>query len=183
MKSNIQLAWGELNEQLRAFVLKRIRDEEAAKDLVQDVFIKVQSNLHTLNDAQKINSWIFQITRNIITDYFRNQKKTYANPLSDKLATSSFSKDENLELSRCMLPMIDLLPDKYKEAVKLSEIEGMSQKELAEQLQISYSGAKSRVQRGREKLKEVFLQCCEISTDKYGNVIEFQKKKCSRDCS
>lgn len=182
MNSSIPSVWIELNEHLRAFVAKKIQNEEAAKDLVQDVFVKVQSNWHTLNDKQKINSWIFQITRNTINDYYRNRKKSFLDLPAEESAALPFTKDETHELSKCMLPMIDMLPEKYSEALKLSDIEGISQKELAERLQISYSGAKSRVQRGREKLREVFLQCCEISTDKYGNVIEYHQKKCSDDC-
>ena len=182
MENTLMTTWSNLGGHLQSFIGNKIKDKEAAKDLVQDVFIKVKLKLHTLNDTEKINSWIFQITRNTINDYFRNQKKAYQSLPADEWETTSFSKDETLELSRCMLPMIDLLPDKYKEALMLSDIEGMPQKELAERLGISYSGAKSRVQRGREKLKEVFLQCCEINTDKYGNVIEFQKKNCSLDC-
>lgn len=66
-----------------------------------------------------------------------------------------------------MHPIISTLPDKYREALMLSDIKGVSQKEIAEQLNISYSGAKSRVQRGREMLKATYEKCCDISTDVY----------------
>ncbi|MEO1451622.1 MAG: sigma factor-like helix-turn-helix DNA-binding protein, partial [Bacteroidota bacterium] len=72
------------------------------------------------------------------------------------------------------------LPPKYQEALTATALEGVSQKELAEQLGISYSGAKSRVQRGKEKLKSLILACCKTETDRYGNLIEIQKKAC--DC-
>jgi len=72
--------------------------------------------------------------------------------------------------------MIKTLPDKYRDALEMSEINGVSHKEIAEELNISYSGAKSRVQRGREKLKEVLLHCCEIKADKYGNIIEYHER-------
>ena len=176
------LAWLEMGDHLKAFVVKKIRDEDAAKDLVQEVFIKVHSKLHTLDDPQKINAWIFQITRNSINDYFRARKKNSFSPMPDEMIAPVFSENETNQLSKCMLPMINLLPDKYKEALTLSEIEGVSQKELARQLDLSYSGTKSRVQRGRTKLKELFLECCVVSTDKYGNVIEFKKKKCVDGC-
>lgn len=183
MKNNIQSAWCELNNQLRAFVASKVGDDETAKDLVQDVFIKVQSNVETLKNEQRLTSWVFQITRNAVNDYFRklNQSQLALSPPQNAAETPSVS-DETQELSHCMIPLIDQLPEKYREAIRLSDIEGLSQKELAERLQISYSGAKSRVQRGREKLREIFLQCCTISTDKYGNVIEFERKDFSCDC-
>ena len=88
--------------------------------------------------------------------------------------------DETQKFSRCIIPMIKTLPDKYKEALEMSEIEGVSQKEMAKKLNISYSASKSRVQRGREKLKEILIECCEIKTDKYGNVIEYHKRNQSK---
>ncbi|HFA52122.1 MAG TPA: RNA polymerase sigma factor SigZ [Bacteroidetes bacterium] len=182
MENILMSTWAGINEHLTAFVAKKIRDEHTAKDIVHDVFLKVYAKIGTLNDERKINSWIFQITRNAITDHFREQKKSFAGLPADEPEIPIYSKDETYELSRCMLPMIGLLPEKYRDAVKLSDIEGLSQKELAEQLGISYSGAKSRVQRGREKLKELYLKCCEIDTDIYGNIIEYRERVCGEDC-
>ena len=97
---------------------------------------------------------------------------------------SDESKDEEdtLELSKCMMPMIETLPVKYREALVLADLKGMSQKQLAEHLDISYSGAKSRVQRAREKLKQAFVTCCEISSDSYGNIIEYRQRQCCHGC-
>jgi RNA polymerase sigma-70 factor (ECF subfamily) len=93
--------------------------------------------------------------------------------------------DENLttEFSICIVPMIDALPEKYKQAITLSEIEGISQKDLAKNLNISYSGAKSRVQRGREMLKSLLQECCKISTDTYGNITKYKIKNCNNNCN
>lgn len=72
--------------------------------------------------------------------------------------------------------------DKYKEAIILTEFNGLTQKQLAQKLNISYSGAKSRVQRGKENLKKLFTDCCSIESDKYGNVVDFQQKSNCRNC-
>jgi RNA polymerase sigma-70 factor (ECF subfamily) len=66
--------------------------------------------------------------------------------------------------------MIHSLPGPYREAILLTELEGLSQVELARRLNISVSGAKSRVQRGRQQLKEMLLDCCEFETDRRGRV-------------
>jgi len=71
--------------------------------------------------------------------------------------------------------MIEQLPDKYREAMMLTELEGMTQKDLSNQLGISFSGAKSRVQRGRGELKELLTACCHIEADHYGNTIDYHK--------
>jgi len=172
--------WNDLNEQLFNFVNKKVQNSEAAKDIVQDVFLKVNTKIGTLKNHDKIIPWIFQITRNEISNHFRSQK------LEEGLDNLSLEEQEiedlTPEFSQCLLPMINTLPDKYKEALTLSEIENMSQKRMAERLDISYSGAKSRVQRGRDLLKSSLLQCCEISVDKYGNVLSYHMRNCDDRC-
>ena len=180
MNEEILKIWNETNEQLFNFVNQKVKNSDLSKDIIQDVFIKVFSKIDTLKNKEKIVSWIFQITRNEIITHFRNHSFKDSSEEIPELKLS----DENLtsEFSKCVLPMIDSLPEKYKEAIKLSEIDNISQKELAERLNISYSGAKSRVQRGREMLKSTLLQCCSISTDKYGNITDYKVKDCKGNC-
>jgi RNA polymerase sigma-70 factor (ECF subfamily) len=59
-----------------------------------------------------------------------------------------------------------MLPEPYSQALILTEYEGLSQKEMAERLGISFSGAKSRVQRARRKLRDLLLQCCHFELDR-----------------
>jgi hypothetical protein len=73
------------------------------------------------------------------------------------------------ELLPCVAAMMDALPDAYREALRLTEYEGLSQKELSERLGISFSGAKSRVQRARAKLKQELLACCHFQFDQAGS--------------
>lgn len=177
MVRDINYIWLELNDYLHQFVKKKVGNSDDVNDIVQEVYLKIQTTQHLLKDEEKLVSWVFAITRNAITDHFRyNAKKVGAVPMPMMVADQNPVQDETQKFSRCIIPMIKTLPDKYREALEMSEINGISQKVIAEELNISYSGAKSRVQRGREKLKEVLLQCCEIKTDKYGNVIEYYKR-------
>ena len=59
------------------------------------------------------------------------------------------------------------------------EFEEISQKALAERLGLSLSGAKSRVQRGRVKLRELLLGCCHVDFDRRGNIIDYRRKRAS----
>ncbi len=171
--------WNEINDALINFINQKVKNIDIAEDIGQDVFIKVFSKIDTLKREDKIIPWIYQITRNEINSYFR--KRDF------KVATEAIEENdflnENLtvEFSKCIQSMINSLPLKYQYAIRMTEIEGVSQKELAKYLDISYSGAKSRVQRGREMLKSLLQQCCTISTDKYGNVIEYKQKKCNNN--
>lgn len=71
------------------------------------------------------------------------------------------------------------LPDKYREALQLTEIQGYSQKQMSELLDLSFSGAKSRVQRGRVKLREMLEACCRFELDRYGNILEYESRSCT----
>ena len=93
-------------------------------------------------------------------DYFRDEQKKQSQSISDDLLEDEDEDFVNIAVENCVLQLLEQLPDKYKEAVKMSDLEGVNQKEIAEKLNISYSAAKMRVQRGRESLKSKFYECC-----------------------
>lgn len=88
------------------------------------------------------------------------------------------------ELLPCVAAMVDALPSSYREALRLTEYQGLSQKALSERLGISFSGAKSRVQRARAKLKQQLLECCHFQFDHAGRIIDYQPRcaNCEREC-
>ena len=78
--------------------------------------------------------------------------------------------------------MIGQLPHKYGIALRMAEIEGATQQEVADRLSLSLSGAKSRIQRARRMLREILLACCHIELDSEENVIDYGPAKGCRDC-
>lgn len=175
MTTTTETIWKAFHQELFNFINKRVNDKDASKDILQDVFIKIHLKISTLSDKDKLASWVYQITRNSILDYFRKQKTKV--PLSDNLVELQEEKVFNTELAKCLKPMIDQLPDNSKEAILQTEIGSLSQKEYADKLGISYSGAKSRIQRARQQLHGLFNECCSIESDKYGNITEHECKK------
>lgn len=179
MQAEVVKVWTDMNDRLTNFVKGKIHNTELAEDIVQDVFLKVFSKSNTLKNKDKLVSWIYQITRNEIIDHFR--KASFYNPSLD-IEEEIYEDTLTSEVSECVRPVIDSLPQKYREALILSDIENIPQKEIAERLNISYSGLKSRVQRAREMLKSTCEQCCEISTDVYGDILDYKVKKEIPDC-
>lgn len=173
--------WINVQAKLKAFVRRKIQDDASADDVLQEVFLKMHHNLPQLKEEEKAEYWLFRIAQNAVNDHFRQQRKP-ALPLPKLEAPFLENEAEQTtralteEVSQWLPFMLELLPEKYRQALYLTDIEGLSQRELAEKLQLSYSGAKSRVQRGREKLREVVLQCCEVATDKYGNVLGYEHR-------
>jgi len=171
--------WLDYHSGLLGFIRRRVGDADLAEDILQDVFVKAHSRLDTLANAGRIQSWLYQIARNTIIDYHRTRRS--AEPLPDEMAQQPEHDNDNdedwRELGKCVLPMIEMLPEGYREALLLSEIDGLSLKEVAERLNLSLPGAKSRVQRGQERLKNIFLDCCHFKFDCRGKPIDWSPKE------
>ena len=173
--------WREYRQQLYRFILKRVSDPTVAEDLVQDVMVKMLTHRDSLRDEAKLRPWFYQITRNAITDYYRARRQVAELP--DDLVVAETETDESVsqELAECCIrPFIADLPAPYQEAVLLSEIEGLTQAEVAKRQGISLSGAKSRVQRGRRMLKGALLQCCQLEFGQQGDLAAYEPQQ---DCT
>ncbi len=77
------------------------------------------------------------------------------------------------ELARCIRPLLQRLPEPYRNAVARTDLDGASQQQAAVEAGISLSGMKSRIQRGRAKLKEALLDCCSVELDPRHSVRDF----------
>lgn len=175
---NTKELWNLFNGRLKAFIYSKVKDEATTNDLLQEVFLKIHQNIDKLQDNSKVQSWIFQIARNAVTDYFRKTSK--ASQPTDAIEPEEDSSDYTIfdEAVRDMVSMMNRMPPEYCEALCLTELEGLSQKEYAEKIGISYSGAKSRVQRARTILKDMLMDCCHYQFDKYGTVLSIHPKCC-----
>lgn len=173
--------WQEHKTRLRGYIAKRVRESDAVDDILQEVFLKAHTSLHTVKSHASITAWLFRITANAIVDHYRS-RKPWAE-LSDDLAAPEPERDYITELATCIQPLLGDLPEIYRSALMLSEIQGLSQQAVADHLGISLSGAKSRIQRGRAKLHQRLLDCCDIETGRRG-VIDYtpQDRRCDGEC-
>lgn len=181
MSTTLENTYKELRTGLKLFINKRVNNEALAEDILHDVFLKAHTNIEKLKDTSKLNGWIYQIARNSITDYYRS-KKEYSD--IDKIEIED--KKESLPVIKSLEPtlrnFLRYLPPIYREAIVLTDFRGMSQKSLAEKLNLSVSAVKSRVQRARVMLKDLFLECCHFEFDKFGTVIDYHPHCCNK-CS
>lgn len=169
--------WNQFKEELMVFIISKVGDKELAKDLLQEVFVKIHLKLSTLTDKEKLTSWIYQITRNTIIDHYRKNKPS---DIIDNMEQSLTEKSDiyNNELHCCLKPFIDELPEKYQDVLIKTTYGALSQKKYALMEDLSYSTVKSRIQRARKQLKDSFKKCCVIESDKYGSVFHLDKKNC-----
>ncbi len=179
MEHCTECLWTDFRGQLKQFILSRVTDSTLADDILQEVFIKIHARIATLKDETKVESWMYQITRNTLIDYYRGQKTRIATPEADIKCCEEMPPDiPHQKIATGLKTLIEELPDKYAQAILLTEYQGFSQKKLAQHLGISISGAKSRVQRARQKLKDMLMQCCHFEFDQYGTIIDYHPVTC-----
>ena len=172
---NLESIWQEYSTSLRGFLYSRVSNDADVEDLLQEVLIKTHQNLDTVKSSEKIRPWLFQLTNNTIIDFYRKKGRS-----KDISAADLWYADDDVvveqALAQCVEPFIRALPKKSADLLLAIDIEGQSQKDYAEKAGISYSTIKSQVQRGRAKLRTLFDDCCSLTLDKHGNVVEFQTK-------
>ena len=176
MAPSLEIIWQELHQPLLGFIRRRVDDGSAAEDILQDVFLKVHMHIDTLQDASKLQSWIYQLARNAITDYYRRTRSTTVLPEQIRVVDDDDERRAERSLVPTVRAMLEQLPPMYREALIATEFAGLSQKELAQQLGISLSGAKSRVQRARQHLKQMLLDCCHFEFDQRNAIISYQSR-------
>jgi len=177
--------WDSFGDRLKDFVRKHARNDADVDDILQDVFVKVHRGVGTLRQQDRLVPWLFQIARNTITDHYRRQSKLADGLEEDvpEMAAERSGLDDEREAYSWVKAMVDELPPAYREAILLTEFDGISQREMSRQLGISFSGAKSRVQRARAKLKDKLLDCCHFELDRRGGVIDYRSKESVCGCS
>jgi RNA polymerase sigma-70 factor, ECF subfamily len=176
----LETVWNDVASRLRGYVRTRVRDHATAEDILQDVFLKAHTRVGQLRSPEKLEGWLFLIARHAVVDHYRKSKPVEELPPGLAAETDEPEFECAQELRAAFRRMIEQLPPPYGEALVLTEFKGLTQKQLAEHLRISLSGAKSRVQRGREKLREALLDCCQLEFDRRGKIIDCTPKH--EDC-
>lgn len=169
-------AWTELDAKLRPFVARRVQSADDVDDVVQEVFLRMQRGLGELRDDERFGPWVYRVARNAIIDHHRARARTpiATNDVPELEAPAVDDEDDDAiarEVATYVAPFVAMLPSPYREALTLTELEGLTQREAATMLGISWSGAKSRVQRGRRLLREALEACCTIALDVRGRVV------------
>lgn len=170
---------------LFSFIKSKVNNYQDAEDILQNVFIKVSTGMGDLNRKEKLQSWMYTIARNSIIDYYRTNTGN-KNLVADEDITNSFTDEEYVDTTKgldcCLIDFVNQLPEEYRDIMIDVEMRGVKQKDLAEKYNLAYPSIRSRIQRGREKLKQILLVCCHIQWDNRGNILDVQSKStCAKE--
>lgn len=161
--------------------LKRLVGPGEAEDLTQEVFVRVSRGLPDFKGDSKLSTWIYRIATNVATDRlrlksFKDTQSGKANPhhegpindVDTLLDTKSPSLVRQLmreEMSSCIHDYINTLPENYRAVVIMSDIEGLTNQEIAGVLGLTLDAVKIRLHRGRAKLREKLETGCHFNRD------------------
>jgi len=173
-------AWKELERHLRPYLARRVASAADIDDLLQDIFVRMHQGLAGLQEEERFGGWVYRVANSAIVDKARQRARSPQVDTHEEFEASATADEaaEKLQsdLGECVALFVGRLPSPYREAVTLTELEELSQRDAAEMLGISLSGMKSRVQRGREKIRHMFEECCQMSVDYRGRVIECEPR-------
>lgn len=178
MERKLLEKWEELNEHLLFFIRKRIENKEDAEDILQEVYIKLHENIGSLRDEEKMVSWIYQITRNTINNCYKRCYRIKGVEFEENYYLTEEEEDNlNDEIIVSMKRFMEELPEDYREVIRLHEFENLTHRELGNVLGINENTSKSKLKRGRERLRKLLDECCTFQVDRFGNVLDYEKNK------
>ncbi len=168
----IQRAWDAHEGELRSWLLRRLNlDEALAEEFLQNVFLKAIQQGAKFCELEKARAWLFTTARNAIIDYYRLRKKQV--PVPETLPDVREVPRAIDSLATCLPRALSELGEQDADILRQCDIEGVSQVAYAQEHGLSIPGAKSRLQRARQRLRIHLTDKCQIQHDKEGHVCCF----------
>jgi RNA polymerase sigma-70 factor, ECF subfamily len=186
-RPDVEAVWRDFRGPMLSFIGRRVSDRDTAEDILQDVMLRIHRHAAELTEVSSVGGWIHQITRNAIIDHYRRAVVRRELPvgvgskLEPPAEPERVPDDVGAELAACLEPLLAQLPAIYREALQLTDLDGLTQAAAATRIGLTTSGMKARVQRGRGQLKALLTDCCEVALDRRGRVIEYRPQ--TDDCN
>jgi RNA polymerase sigma-70 factor (ECF subfamily) len=164
--------------ELRRFIARRVPGPDA-DDVLQDALLRVHLGVGALRSAEHLAAWVYRVARSAIVDHHRRSRPTGAlEEHGPEELPEEPAEDLRALLAACVAPFLEQLPDEQAEALRLTDLGGLTQAEAAARLGVPLPTLKARVQRGRKNLRGEFEACCELVRDSRGAVVEAKPRAC-----
>jgi RNA polymerase sigma-70 factor (ECF subfamily) len=184
----LDAGWAETTARLQSFIARRVDNPYIADDITQDVLTRWLAR-GALDTVDNPTGWLYRAARNAVIDHYRLRRRHQPLLDDDERWTEpevgdSGPNDATRELARCLQPLVEQLPPIYRDALTRVDLHGETHKQAAAATDISLSGMKSRVQRGRHQLRDLLTICCAVHTDSIGAIRSYQPddRRCASNC-
>lgn len=145
-------------DKLFRFALGILSNKEEAKDVVQDIILKLWERKDSINKIESVEAWMMKSIRNRCIDLIRSKgRNTEDIEKADQIDCNAYHPGdlaESNDLAIHVRSVINQLPKSYKHVILLRDIEGYSYEEISEILELSLSQVKVTIHRARKKVKE-----------------------------
>ena len=168
-KCDVPAFWSEHAELVFAYIRKRVPDQPLAEDLRQEVLLKVYDFCTRKSGVKNPKAWLYQIAHNVIMDHHRRTKRE--RQILEGVASPEAPEEGLLQATSCLNSLMKRMDQEDQKILKWVDIEGQKQKDVADKLGLSVSGAKSRIQRARKRLHARFTECCEWELSHQGSIL------------
>jgi len=174
----VDAPWLAFRERLRAFVARRLRNPADVDDVVQAVLLQLHRKRDQIRSGERIHAWLYTTARRAIADYYRSGSRRREVASGDGADLEALqtgagsgtqtSPDERAQVASCLTPVLSRLAPSDREAIVLTELEGLRVADAAARAGVSISGMKSRTRRARVRLRSAILACCDVALDARG---------------
>jgi RNA polymerase sigma-70 factor (ECF subfamily) len=161
----------DLASALRHYLERYVGDPAVAQDLSQETLLRINQGLPGFSGRSSVKTWAFAIANRVAADYLRHPDRRWHIVDLDEAAEvpdPDIAVDEKLvlgEMNACIRAVIDSLPDTYRAALVLHDLEGLSTEQTAEICDCTLATAKIRIHRARQRLKEALSTHCAFYRD------------------
>ncbi|HEU4407755.1 MAG TPA: sigma-70 family RNA polymerase sigma factor [Polyangiaceae bacterium] len=167
---------------LRPFVERRVPRDDV-DDVLQEVLEQVYEGVGSVEDETHYVAWLHRVARNAVADHHRRRGRADAKHAAfagEWQGPEDERRYDEETLAYFVRAFVEMVPSPYHEALTRTELEGLTMREAAEREGVTLTAMKSRVQRGRRLLRELFEACCEIALDARGRVVDYEPRAPSR---
>lgn len=169
----LEIAWRTYHQRLLSFIGSQVNSPEDAEDILADVYVKLARQTELSRIPQKLPNWLYSVTRNTIIDFYRTSKPLVDVP--EDLQEEAPEPEAISTFTECLRPLVEELPEIFRLPLLLSEVDGKKQKAVAEELGLSLPALKSRILRGRKKLKSLMAKRCTFYHDEKGRLVDYKE--------
>ncbi len=170
----LEEVWSLYGDRLRGYLRSRMADASEVDDVLQLVMYKTHEQLPSVRNLAHLRAWLFRVAQNAVVDHHRKvvrRREDFEEPPDTEQGSDELASRDQVELLDCVRAFVERLPAKDREVLEAVDLDGLSQRAVADQLGVSYSTVKSRVQRARERLAHDLRSCCDVEIAPSGAIV------------